>query len=455
MSSQVELSKVRKLYGRRSIFPVFLLALVLQLVYGMMAGYAASAATNVTSVVVNEIAPATGTHDKWIELYNPTSETVDMSGWRFVLNGSTSVSPVISNAEIAPGEFYIYTPNSLTPQSRTLELRTAASNYEVIDTVKYPQLQNGQSYAREADGSGEFVLRKVDQVTKGASNSVRIPDDDAEDGEPEVLPTPEEEPSRTIVVRGEGRIFDGEVDSAGAAESVQLAFYQLDGQGNVVGGDALFSANAFIADGAWTYQIPDSELERFVADRQYRVTARVPGQTEGAELARAEYRFTFTPEVPEDSEGEKSGTEEVPGGDNGKASGKDVGVDVEGKQPEDIFYQIITDEDMPSPLLAQALRSLSTPAAVATSTPNVSFMTALSQATPTPQVQAIAEAGSDEETLGIATRLHENSLPEDIAEDEDAVAAGTRWLVIGAVAAGVVVLIGVVVLLSTRRTVDD
>ena len=106
----------------------------------MMAGYAASAATNVTSVVVNEIAPATGTHDKWIELYNPTSETVDMSGWRFVLNGSTSVSPVFSNAEIAPGEFYIYTPNSLTPQSRTLELRTAASNYEVIDTVEYPQL---------------------------------------------------------------------------------------------------------------------------------------------------------------------------------------------------------------------------------------------------------------------------------------------------------------------------
>ena len=300
-------------------------------------------------------------------------------------------------------------------------------------------------------------------MTKGASNSVSIPDDDtdddAEDGEPE------EEPSTTIVVRGEGRIFDGEVDSAGAAESVQLAFYQLDGQGNVVGGDALFSANEVIADGAWTYQIPDSELARFVADRQYRVTARVQGQPSDSELARAEYRFTFVSNSPEGGEGETPSNEEAPGGEGEEVPGSEVGEGTEAERPVEVprvdeevqgdFTKIITDEDLPSPLLAQALRSLSTPAAVATSTPNVSFMTALSQATPTPQVQAIAEAGSDEETLGIATRLHENSLPEDIAEDEDAVAAGTRWLVIGAVAAGVVVLIGVVVLLSTRRTVDD
>ena len=158
--------------------------------YGMVADRVASAVGAAPrGVVINEIAPATGANDKWIELYNPTNETVSTSGWRFVLNETTSVSPVIPSVEIAPGGFYVYVPNSLTPQSRTLELRSAASEYEVIDQVTYPLLQNGQSYARTADGVGAFEIREAGSATRGASNTSSVVD---EDEDPETPAAPEE-----------------------------------------------------------------------------------------------------------------------------------------------------------------------------------------------------------------------------------------------------------------------
>jgi|GEM_PF-2446928 len=155
---------------RRSTIFVAVLALVAQPVYGLVSAQVARAVAE-DSVVINEISPKKGNGEKWIELYNKSDSAVDISGWRFVRNTSTVVSPVLGDdVRIEPKSFYVYTTGkSLTPDASLLKVVDGPDG-SVIDSVNYPTLENNSVYARTADGSGNFEVRAADSATRGASN---------------------------------------------------------------------------------------------------------------------------------------------------------------------------------------------------------------------------------------------------------------------------------------------
>ncbi|HMS31083.1 MAG TPA: lamin tail domain-containing protein [Candidatus Saccharibacteria bacterium] len=131
-------------------------------------------ATAVTShVVINEIVanPATG-EIEWVELYNPTNTAVDMSDWRIRQTSGNFSGVFASGTTIDPYGYLIRektTSISLVNSGATLQLETT-TNATDVDTVTYPSLGSGESYARQYDASTIFEIRSNPNTTKGASN---------------------------------------------------------------------------------------------------------------------------------------------------------------------------------------------------------------------------------------------------------------------------------------------
>ena len=126
------------------------------------------------SVVINEIQPATGSAQKFIELYNRGPDVVDISGWRFS-RGSTNLSPVISATaplELGPGQFYTYITSSSLPLASGAESPLRLLDRQGIEQdSKVYSVTAGNSVMRFPDG--EEVWREA-RPTIGQPNTVPI-----------------------------------------------------------------------------------------------------------------------------------------------------------------------------------------------------------------------------------------------------------------------------------------
>lgn len=132
-------------------------------------------AANVGDVVINEIAwagTAADSNDEWIELYNPTSQSVDLSGWSITDDGTT-VYTIPTGTIPARGYFLIEDKEeavntsqsgaviglSLANAGDSLVLKDAAKNE--IDTVN---ASGGAWYA--GNSTSKASMEKIDpQVT--------------------------------------------------------------------------------------------------------------------------------------------------------------------------------------------------------------------------------------------------------------------------------------------------
>jgi hypothetical protein len=166
MSLQVTIK--RSLISKKSISVFFaVLALLVQPIVSLNIS-AAFAATITDRVVINEVManPATG-EKEWVELYNPTSSAVSLSGWVVTYNNGT-VSYPISAPEITAGGFVVVeAPDSnsyLNDTTDTIGLRNSAQ----VDSVTYTDGAAEKSFARSYDGSSDFVTQAT--PTKGISN---------------------------------------------------------------------------------------------------------------------------------------------------------------------------------------------------------------------------------------------------------------------------------------------
>ena len=134
----------------------------------------ANAAPITDHVVINEIMadPVSG-EIEWVELYNPTASSVNMDNWRIRQNSSGNFSGVFdSSAVIAPHSFLVRektTSTALVNGGATLYLETG-TNLADTDTVGYPALAEGDSYARTYDASTDFETRSGVAVTKNSTN---------------------------------------------------------------------------------------------------------------------------------------------------------------------------------------------------------------------------------------------------------------------------------------------
>jgi len=180
MLYQHKIGVIKKSYSK--LYAIFALLILLSTFFSTKPrGFEESVnAMQITNhVVINEVVanPSTG-EIEWVELYNPTNSSIDMTGWRIRLNASGNFSGVFAaGTTIAPHSFLVRektTSTALTNSGATLYLEKSA-NASDVDTVTYPILASGQSYARIYDSESTFEIRSAVETTKNTSNGTLPP----------------------------------------------------------------------------------------------------------------------------------------------------------------------------------------------------------------------------------------------------------------------------------------
>ncbi len=129
--------------------------------------------TAAEGLFINEIS-ASG--DDWIELYNSTSNTKNISGYVIYDDGDAQYTLPEGTTILGNGYLVLYcddennglhTNFKLSSDGETVTLKNSTN--EIAEVVKYPKLDNGQSYGRYPDGSDDFAISGI--TSEGASNN--------------------------------------------------------------------------------------------------------------------------------------------------------------------------------------------------------------------------------------------------------------------------------------------
>ncbi len=176
-------------------------------------------------LIINEVlaAPSAG-EAEWIELYNLSDTTVNITGWTVqrTSSGGTVGQRSLPELTIAPYGFAVYEVASgfLPNAGATLLLLDAQAN-QVGDAVRYPQMQKEQGYARLPDGSATWCEHCP--RTPGAPNQPPI--------SPTETPAAQERDEHTVVVVVATASGDDTGDSS-ASVGEETAAWQPDEQTN-------------------------------------------------------------------------------------------------------------------------------------------------------------------------------------------------------------------------------
>jgi hypothetical protein len=129
--------------------------------------------TAAEGLFINEIY-ASG--DDWVELYNSTNNTKDISG--YIIHDDGDAAYQLPEGTTVPANGYLvifcddgnndlHTNFKLSSDGETVTLKNADN--EIAEAVTYPKLDNGQSYGRYPDGSSELSISGV--TSQGTSNN--------------------------------------------------------------------------------------------------------------------------------------------------------------------------------------------------------------------------------------------------------------------------------------------
>lgn len=118
-----------------------------------------------TPVVINEVF-STGDPD-WVELYNTSSEDIDISGYG-VSDGPTKKTEIPAGTIIPANGYYVYECNDfgLSSGGESFYLWDAEDN--LVDFIDFPALDDGVAYGRSSDGASDWLNMSP---TQGAANS--------------------------------------------------------------------------------------------------------------------------------------------------------------------------------------------------------------------------------------------------------------------------------------------
>ncbi|HET9054246.1 MAG TPA: lamin tail domain-containing protein, partial [Cyclobacteriaceae bacterium] len=129
--------------------------------------------TAAEGLFINEIY-ASG--DDWIELYNSTDHTKDISGYILHDDGDAEYR-LPEGTLVEPGGYLVifcddgntglHTNFKLSSDGETVTLKNADN--EIAEAVTYPKLDKGQSYGRYPDGASELSISGI--TSQGASNN--------------------------------------------------------------------------------------------------------------------------------------------------------------------------------------------------------------------------------------------------------------------------------------------
>ena len=134
----------------------------------------------VVTPTINEIySQGDSLNADWIEIYNPSSSQMDLSGYKIYDNGGqggTKPKMVIANGTVLPAQGFLTivvddttaSGFGLSSSGEQIWFENAAGS--VIDNVTFPALGKDTSYARNPNGSNTWI--KLTPPTKGVSNGL-------------------------------------------------------------------------------------------------------------------------------------------------------------------------------------------------------------------------------------------------------------------------------------------
>mgnify|MGYP001561299753 FL=1 len=151
----------------------FILAMVLAIllqVFGIPLGGTVFAA-NLGDVVINEVAWAgsgDNSNDEWIELYNTTSQAVDLGGWVIEDDGSPSYK--IASGTVAPHGYFLIEDNenaiSNVAANAVINLSLANAGDSLVlknsDGVVVDKVNSGGGAWYAGDGSSKATMERID-----------------------------------------------------------------------------------------------------------------------------------------------------------------------------------------------------------------------------------------------------------------------------------------------------
>lgn len=152
-------------------FSHFLYFCMIPLMLTIACGSDDGVAATVEGIYINEVY-ASG--EDWVELYNAMETNRDISGYTLADEGNAYSLP--SGTTIPAGGFIVVFCNDLgTDLNANFKLSAGGESVSLenadgtlIDAVAYPNLDNGQSYARFPDGSDTWEI--TGSSTQGTSN---------------------------------------------------------------------------------------------------------------------------------------------------------------------------------------------------------------------------------------------------------------------------------------------
>lgn len=102
------------------------------------------------NIFINEFLPYPEKDEKeWVELYNSSSETINLTGWRIDdEENSTSPLTIPSNTEIEPGEFLVITMTKSMFNNDGDKIRLLWPDNQIIHSISYQNAKKEQTCAR-------------------------------------------------------------------------------------------------------------------------------------------------------------------------------------------------------------------------------------------------------------------------------------------------------------------
>lgn len=199
-------------------------------------------------IVINEVCS-----EGWIELYNPGSVKVELSGDYVMVNGEKDV--ILSDITISADGYISVELSKKMAYDGTDVIALCSKNDENIDRLLVPEIEANSSYGRTKDGDLAFqCMRPSKEVTNDGAERLET------DG-----------PSFSVP----GGFYTDEITVELAAGEGDKIYYTLDGStptreseeytgaltiGNISGNDNVLAAKTDIS--AWTLYVPTEDVDK-------------------------------------------------------------------------------------------------------------------------------------------------------------------------------------------------
>ena len=128
-------------------------------------------------LALNELVALPSSGEDWIELYNTSGSTLDLSGWMLTDTYGEGASLLDEGVTVGPRAWLVLYATGEGDAASEVGFKLSSHGETVVlldrdglvvDAVSYPPLEEDEGYAREADGVGSWAV--TTSPTQGSAN---------------------------------------------------------------------------------------------------------------------------------------------------------------------------------------------------------------------------------------------------------------------------------------------